>query len=200
MASATRTAPTTSITMPVSSAPPTGLPGPLVCCPILALDEDTLRLVLSRLGAAELARLARCCRALRDWAEPCAAQAVAALAARYSGRVKGPERRRGESCLQFMWVWEQHCGAPHGCGSGRAAAGGGHTIVIGHAGRLFTCGRGGVGQLGVGETHDNGFEEYELQLCHVPVVQRVERAWTPAPPFTQVRTYGTDLSHPQLLL
>eukprot|EP01051_Picozoa_sp_SAG22_P004616 SAG22_NODE_252_length_13679_cov_74.486524_2_plen_386_part_00 len=163
-------------------APAPAPAGPL----LLRLPDELLVHVLARLSAADLARVAAAASrfSLRPPVSPAIrargaasggqrlVEAAAELAATAEPMASAwPMRRNaGESWLELLWLRER--GPRHF--KGRLAAGSGLSAVLDRTGVLWSCGRAGNGQLGHGETHDNGFEEEHLVLAPA-VVDRANR-------------------------
>jgi hypothetical protein len=126
---------------------------------MLLLGDDLLLLVLRWLPAPALARCAAASRrfGICEMAETPAANLVeraAALAlAAPLGRWAWPvAAREGESALARLWLCERQRPMGGALAAGVAAGAGGHSCAVARDGRLLTCGRGGSGQLGHGET------------------------------------------------
>eukprot|EP01046_Picozoa_sp_COSAG06_P036989 COSAG06_NODE_4133_length_4538_cov_25.938107_3_plen_318_part_00 len=132
-----------------------------------ALDTALLELILGLLDARSLAAVGGCSRSLRPLAAA-AAEASCARAAARCQRVGLLQRRPAETFTQLLAIVEEMERCWLFRGRRRLAAGVGHTVAVSPGGALFACGRNGSGQLGTGQTHDNGFEEFEESLCALP--------------------------------
>ena len=130
------------------------------------LDAHVLAHILAALDASALVAASGVSVAFKAQAEGVAEAACAAAATR-SPRAALLRRRFGESWAQLLWLLERDAQRGDAC---RLGAGTGHTVSLSRGGRLFVCGRNGSGQLGTGQTHDNGFEEYEEMLIALPAL------------------------------
>lgn len=132
------------------------------------LDAALLEVILWMLDARALAAVGSCGRSLRQLVTAVAeARCARAGADRSFSCMQAAvlQRRPDETFVQLLALREQ---AERRAGGRRLlAAGTAHTLAVSPCGRLFACGRNGSGQLGTGQTHDNGCEEYEESLVTV---------------------------------
>ena len=134
------------------------------------LDAALLEVILWMLDARALAAVGSCGRSLRQLVTAVAAARCARAGADRSLNCVQAllQRRPNETFVQLLALREQ-AGRRAG-GRQLLAAGAAHTVAVSPCGKLFACGRNGSGQLGTGQTHDNGYEEYEESLALVSPV------------------------------
>jgi alpha-tubulin suppressor-like RCC1 family protein len=135
------------------------------------LDTALLEVILWKLDARALAAVGSCsCSLQQTVAVVAEARCAGDGDARWSTRAALLQRRPDETFVQVLALREQAERRTGGCRL--LAAGAAHTAVVSPCGSLFACGRNGSGQLGTGQTHDNGFEEFEESLAVVSFVEQ----------------------------
>eukprot|EP01043_Picozoa_sp_COSAG02_P043645 COSAG02_NODE_3821_length_6188_cov_3.353917_2_plen_546_part_00 len=143
----------------------------LVSSHLQQLDSALLEIILCKLDARALAAVGSCSHWLRQLVAVVAeARCTSAEGAQWSSCAALLQRRPEETFIQLLALREQ--AERRAGGRSLLAAGAAHTVVVSPCGSLFACGRNGSGQLGTGQTHDNGFEEFEESLAVVSFVER----------------------------